>query len=112
MDQKEYELKKEELTIRRDEIRNYALSHKSKNKERLSIYIGLIIAILGIFGNLANNLLQGNIDENLKKQSFESELIKWALESDDREENRLNLNKERDLIAAVIYFNSLKNIEL
>jgi hypothetical protein len=91
MDEKEYELKKEELALQKIQVQNDIDSSKKKNKERISIYIGLIIAILGIFGNLANNLVQVDINENLEKQTFESDLIKWALESDDRGENRLNL---------------------
>lgn len=91
MDEREYGLKKEELEIQRKQLRYNVETSKTKNKERLSIYIGLVIAIIGIFGNLANHLLQGNLNERLEKQIFESDLIKWALESDDREQNRLNL---------------------
>ncbi|MDH7445655.1 hypothetical protein [Aquimarina sp. 2201CG14-23] len=91
MDEKEFELKKEELELQRKQIQHNIDASKSKNRERISLYIGLVVAIIGIFGNLANNVVQGNINEKLDKQTFESDLIKWALESDDRTQNRLNL---------------------
>jgi hypothetical protein len=91
MSPEELDLKKQELELRKKEIENSIKVSQKRSKESLSVIIGVIIAIIGLFGNIANNLIQGNHQEKLEKQKFEAELIKWSLESKDMETNRANL---------------------
>lgn len=91
MNLEELDLKKQELELRKKEIENAAKFSQKRSKESLSLFIGVIVAIIGLFGNMANNIIQGNYTEKLEKQKFEAELIKWSLESDDMETNRSNL---------------------
>ena len=91
MSPEELDLKKQELELRKKEIDNSIKLSQKRSKESLSLFIGVIVAIIGLFGNIANNLIQGNHQEKLEKQKFEAELIKWSLESEDMETNRANL---------------------
>jgi len=91
MSPEEAEIKKQELELRKKEIENSAEISRKRSKESLSLFIGVIIAIIGLFGNIVNNLIQGNQQEKLEKQKFEAELIRWSLESEDMEANRANL---------------------
>jgi hypothetical protein len=91
MNPEELDLKKQELELRKKEIENSIKISQKRSKESLSLFIGVIIAIIGLFGNVATNLIQGNYTEKLEKQKFEADLIKWSLESEDMQTNRDNL---------------------
>ena len=88
--QQDYELRKQELDLKRREL-DLREADQRASAWRSPLFVGVLVAALGLFGNIGVTVLQNGINQTLAKQKAQSDLILEAVKTGDTSKANANL---------------------